>query len=569
MKLDPHHAVLIDWQESPLEFIGDVWNLHAQKMVIEYFEDLRQWKGGDTPEEGEGVEIFSSPASTPVSLKRSLARKQKKVKVKTIQDGNVIVEVPEIVPDVKPMEEVLREYYPPEDVIEAWNKDFVKGKHLSWQQYCMLVAVEDALMSDAPDMISVCSGVGIGKTTTMAWLLLWHLFCFRNCKVGCTAPTGDQLYDILWSEVALWLNKMPEPLQAEYHWQSEYVKMRDKPESWYARARTSRKEKPEALSGLHAPEVLILVDEASAIEDIIFKTMHGALTSPRPIIFMISNPTRNTGYFYDTHHKNRHLWQTLSFSSLESPVVGEKVELIRLQYGEEGIEWNMRVLGKFPDADMVDSRGYTRLFDSADVRRRQDMGFTGRKRLGVDPSGMGADSTVYVVRDAFQARIVRVEEKSSPEKIAMVINTLMTEFEIPAEEVFIDIFGVGAETWQKLMSAGIPVIGVDVGRKPNNEHLFLNLRAEAYWRMREWVKGGGEFVDHKRWDELDTIMYRKTVAGSKIQIMSKLDMRRKGIASPDSVDACAITFSEPMEDVFDNTDSFEEYVERPFGGRLG
>ena len=59
--------------------------------------------------------------------------------------------------------------------------------------------------------VAAKSGHGIGKTTVLAWILLWVMTCFDDVKVPCTSPTAHQLVDLLWPEVKKWQKKMLEP----------------------------------------------------------------------------------------------------------------------------------------------------------------------------------------------------------------------------------------------------------------------------------------------------------------------------------------------------------------------
>lgn len=457
---------------------------------------------------------------------------------------------------------------------QPWNfykpehfEPFIRGQHLTWQQWLIFRAVENGLAGKAPRWISVASGHGIGKSATEAILLLWFLFCWRS-KIGCTAPSSDQLFDILWAEIALWMGKMKQEIKDLYHWQSDYVRMVDNPENWFARARTARVDKPEALAGLHADNIAIIVDEASGVEEVVFKTGHGALTNKNILVIMISNPTRSVGYFYDSHHKDKEDWQSLSFSSLDSPIVDEKfVNLIRRKYGEGSDEWNIRVEGKFPREDAVDDKGYVQLFPESDIRFTNDDRLVGRRRLGVDPSGMGSNKTVFVIRDSMKAFVAASKPKSTPSEIAMQTASLMEEYDIPPEDVFLDVFGVGAESYQKLALMGLNVNGINVDMDPDDLETFLNKRAEAYWRTRKWFRQGGELVQHDGWQELLTIRYRRNLKG-KIQIMPKIDMQKLGIASPDHPDALMLTFiDDDSHPVFVNDD--DSSYPHHHAGRLG
>src|SRR5262245_32484989 len=74
---------------------------------------------------------------------------------------------------------------------------------------------------------------------------------------------------------------------------------RARPRGW----RTASKDNPEALQGFHAEHLLFLIDEASGIPDIVFEVGMGALSTPGAKVVMAGNPTRTSGFFYDTHHK--------------------------------------------------------------------------------------------------------------------------------------------------------------------------------------------------------------------------------------------------------------------------
>ena len=56
--------------------------------------------------------------------------------------------------------------------------------------------------------ISVKSGHGTGKTCLEAWILIWFMLTRPHCRIPCTAPTQPQLFDVLWSEIAKWINKI-------------------------------------------------------------------------------------------------------------------------------------------------------------------------------------------------------------------------------------------------------------------------------------------------------------------------------------------------------------------------
>jgi len=82
----------------------------------------------------------------------------------------------------------------------------------------------------------------------MSMLVLWFLFTHPNCKIPCTAPTQAQMYDVLWSEISKWIEQMPEGVKEQFEHTSDHVTMKESPKTWFARAKTGKKENPEALA---------------------------------------------------------------------------------------------------------------------------------------------------------------------------------------------------------------------------------------------------------------------------------------------------------------------------------
>lgn len=420
---------------------------------------------------------------------------------------------------------------------------FIKGKHITFQQHLILLGVEKALRGEAPRRISVASGHGVGKDALLAMLTHWFLMTRKDAQIGATAPTADQLFDILWKEIAVWHKRLPEQVQPLFLWGSSYFKIAESPETWFARARTARKENPEAFSGLHGKYVALFGDEASGIDNTIYRSGEGSLTNKDTLVILISNPTRLEGYFYDTHHSDKANWQTFQFSSIDSPIVDPVFPArIAAKYGTDSDEYRFMVQGKFPKGDGMQD-GWLPMFSEADIAEQiADIGqFMRPTYLGVDPSGMGKNKSAWAVRDAFKAKIVATEAKSNPVSVAERTVTLAMNYEVKPINVKVDNFGSGANVALEIaLGVRERVHAVNVGAKPSEER-FLNVRAEMYWKLREWIKKGGKLVRNDGWRELLTIRYNRTLTG-KIRVMSKEDMVKKGYDSPDMADALALTF---------------------------
>lgn len=440
--------------------------------------------------------------------------------------------------------------------VEAWEikvhmfEKFEKWKHITWQQWLVLFGIEKWA-----ERISVKSWHWVWKSADMAIILLWFLYCHRDCQAWCTAPTESQMKDVLWKEASLWIDRMVEGMKEEYLWSDGYIRMKENPNGWFARAKTARKENPEALAGLHAPFVLILVDEWSWVPDVIYSKMEGAMTGWKVLVVIISNPTRLLWYFYDTHNKDRADWLCLTFSCIDSPIVEKGfVERIIKKYWIESDEYRFMVLWLFPKADSVDDKWYMPLFRESDVNciglNGKDMRdiFMSWKKLWIDPSGEGVDETKWVARDQFVAMEVLTEKVSDPKGIATKVDTLLEHLVCLPEWAWVDNFWEGANTWVELAKRQRYVNCVNWKEEAFDEEHFHNKRAECYWRAMQWLRSGGQLVgEYEEWrEDLMMIRYCRNERG-KIQIMSKKDMKKLFGKSPDKADAFALTFYESDE----------------------
>jgi hypothetical protein len=89
---------------------------------------------------------------------------------------------------------------------------FVKYENLTWQQVEIVLAVDRGIKSNDKNKkkIAVKSGHGIGKSSIISIIIIRFLFCYYHAVIGCTAPTQVQMQDVLWKELSLWKERLPE-----------------------------------------------------------------------------------------------------------------------------------------------------------------------------------------------------------------------------------------------------------------------------------------------------------------------------------------------------------------------
>lgn len=212
---------------------------------------------------------------------------------------------------------------------------------------------------------------------------------------------------------------------------------------------------------------------------------------------------------------------------------------------------------KFPQEGTVDEKGWVPLLTKGEVEGAMiDIGIGfGVNKLGVDVAGGGRNFSVIVQRYTNLARIVYKSHEPDTMLLAeSVMNLKRKEDErgqkILPQNILVDSLGIGKGMYD-LLARNLPgVFGVNGASEPMYDRdRFVNLRAEMYWRAREWIKSGGKLLKDDDWYQLADIKYKVKLSGGKgkMQIISKDDLLKEGIASPDIADAFAMTFA--TEDV--------------------
>jgi hypothetical protein len=123
-----------------------------------------------------------------------------------------------------------------------------------------------------------------------------------------------------------------------------------------------------------------------------------------------------------------------------------------------------------------------------------------------------------------------------------------------AAAIFVDGVGVGAGVVDRLQMLGHPIIEVNGGATAFDEILFYNCTSEQWYKMRDWLRG----ADIPNDPELRMALIGREFYfddKERIRMERKIDMRKRGLESPDEADALAHTFAAEIGDLVRN--SFE------------
>lgn len=361
----------------------------------------------------------------------------------------------------------------------------------------------------AHDRVAISACHDVGKSWTLARVVLWYVSCFPYCKVITTAPTFNQVKNILWSEIRSAYSRSKFPLGGKMNMTEWQVT----PEGdWFALGFTPRNElsgesgqgTQSSFQGFHAPHVLLVFDEATGVPHNIWTMAEGILTSANVKFVAIGNPTSRNSEFFRCFQSPE--WTKIHLNCFDSPNLRangittiehlrSEVDKVRGMNDEEAkahlnsykIEkpyllspkwvvsmglprkWGLdhplfvsKVLGEFPkDSDgtliplgSVEESFYRVVYPAA----------SDRKTLGVDVARFGSDSTVLsALHGKKQTALKALVKKDTTEVVGEIIN--FSREHGPFDVIVVDETGVGGGVVDGLEEAK------RAGRLPGNTEI--------------------------------------------------------------------------------------------------
>ncbi|MGH7593433.1 MAG: terminase [Gemmatimonadales bacterium] len=398
-----------------------------------------------------------------------------------------------------------------------------------------------------PYMTAVASGHGIGKSALISMIVHWAMSTCEDCKVSITAGTGTQLATKTAPEVQKWFRQ-----SINAHWwdiNATSIRVKDPLHQamWRADFVTWSIQKPDAMAGAHnqGKRIVLIFDEASAIDDVIWETTEGALTDEDTEIIWIAfgNPTRNSGEFYRAiTGANR--WHKRQIDS--RMVEGTNKTLLDAQikeWGEDSDRARVRIRGEFPRG------GSTQFISGAMVAEARKRVVDGHKSMpvifGVDVARFGDDRSIICKRQGRKAEFIGkfygVDTQTLGGKVQEAID------EEKPNAVVIDGDGIGGAVYDYLKARGYDrktlLVEFHGGGTPSDGHKYLNRRAEIWGDMRDWLEGAQIPDEAEIETDLTGPDYGYHPTKGCLVLESKDEMKSRGVDSPDLGDALAMTFA--------------------------
>jgi len=382
-----------------------------------------------------------------------------------------------------------------------------------------------------------------------SWIILWTMATRPYCKGTVTANTSDQLNAKTWSELAKWHHLFL--LEDNFTYRNTRGNMviyqTHNKDEWFCKATTCKEENSEAFAGQHAANStsFYIMDEGSAVPDKIYEVAKGGLTDGESHMHCFGNPTRNSGAFREMFSTQSHRWITRSIDSrtVEGAINMELADQWEEDYGEDSDFFRVRVKGMFPSAASNQLIPTDLVEYCAGRHLREEQYSFAPKIIGVDVARYGGDSSVISLRQGLFLQVLNSYKSID----LMTLANMVAQYEDDnnANAVFIDV-GMGAGTIDRLRQLGRSPVEVAFGGKSTNKQC-LNKRAQMWWEFKEWMESGGSIPN-------DPVLKKELIqqeyffnAHDKIQLVSKEDMKRIGLDSPDTSDSCVLTVAESVK----------------------
>lgn len=396
---------------------------------------------------------------------------------------------------------------------------------------------------------------GPGKTCVLSWCC-WHfLVCHVNAQIAATSITGDNLRDGLWKEMSLWQQKSPF-LKAAFTWKAERIESNDHKETWWMSARkwsksASAEQQANTLAGLHAENIMFVMDESGGIPDAVMAAAEAILANEggNKKILQCGNPTHLSGPLYRACTKERSLWHVIEITGdpdhpKRSPRISKTWAREQImKYGRDNPWVLINVFGKFPPASMNSIIGPDEIYESMKRQVHPDSYRDFPKILGVDVALQGDDRTIIFPRQgcvAFKPKVLRTPK---PIEIASAVAHAWEKW--GADACFIDnTGGWGSGVISHLEDWNYDPMGVQFAGKASDPQ-YVNKRAEMAWEAADWIRGGGCLpYDEEFVEEATAITYFHKK--DQVQITEKAQIKEELGASPDKYDGLGLTFAFPV-----------------------
>jgi len=464
------------------------------------------------------------------------------------------------------------------DNAEDYKKDWVAfakdilGVRLTRKQRKILRAIQENRF------VTIKSCHSYGKDFIAAVTALCFLSLHKPSKVIITSSTGRQVIGINMAEIA----KIYRRTKIDLGFDLLTSQIKTGEEDWYLMAFKASDKAQEDWGGFHSPNIMIIVSEASSVEQMTFDAIRGLMTGGNAKLLLVGNAFGSVGPFYDSFSDPKYTKFTLS--AFDSPNVRSGKILVPGQVdrlwvedmikdfcepvSEENItdecfkwcgQWykpddvfSTKVLGQYA-TESEDQLIPLSWLEQSYERWEEMQKPNERLKLGVDVAGMGRDKTVFCYRYGnYVEKFESFFHQDHMETVGKIRNT--------SGVAYIDTIGEGAGVFSRLAELGHDCVSVKFGESAKGltditgQRTFADMVSYLCWSLRDALNPKYDInLALPRLDELTQDLTKtkwSTLSDGRIKIEPK-DLTKKRLKrSPDFRDALINTFS-PKDATFD------------------
>jgi phage terminase large subunit len=416
--------------------------------------------------------------------------------------------------------------------------------------------------------IALKACTGPGKSAIVAGAALWFVGCWGGTeKQPCGAITSiDQanLKSGVWKEIAKWRDRS-EYMKTAFELTSERLFAKAFPKTWYMEARNwAKRADPEtqgrAMSGIHGPYVMMILDEAGDMPPPLLRIAQQIFSSQHDYakILIPGNPTSLSGVLHQACVTEADRTYSISITAdPDDPKRARRTDIdnARAQIQKYGPTnpWVMAtILGLFPPASITQLISIEEVETAMKRDYRKDAYESTEKRLGVDCARFGDDSTTICPRQGV-VWMPPVDPPLRGVRTNVIAGRIVQECHQwePGDPASIRIMidqtgGWGQGTVDQLLLAKLNPMEL-VYSTPSPDPMFYNLRAYQNFQMADHIRKAAAIPDIpstqvlKR--ELTAMTY--SLREGKLIIEDKALIKKRLGYSPDHADGYAATYAMP------------------------
>lgn len=419
---------------------------------------------------------------------------------------------------------------------------------------------------------------GSSKTFTAAAIATWFFNMFPQSKVITTAPTGDQVRLLLWTEIGKIYRTARFKLIGEC--QTMDIRDLDMAEHFAHGFSTDR---PQRAEGWHAPEILFILDEAKGIAQWMWDSMKGAIGGGHARVLAISTTDGvQAGDKYHaifTNEVQKKLWNRIHIDIDDLPTfTGEKMRTrdyktgalilkdiaelnIQLstpewkeecgnEWGEDSVLYLTKVRGEIVDETPRSIIRLSQVRKMFDNYSNPDFDDDGREEVGIDCAREGDDFTVAYKRKGMKVvGCVRIPDGKIHEQVDEIERKLLLGKKLESEmRIKVDDTGVGGGFTDELDRRGYKnVIPVNFGQNAKDRDLYKNAISEMWFELAEKIERIACPDNARLMTQLTGRMAADMTEKGQRVVEKKSIYKKRMKESPDDADAFLLCFYEPEE----------------------